>query len=644
MKVKRKLSSFFISSFLVTILFAGLLNCASMAAATKSPDLNGDRAVNISDVMLLASVFNTAPGDGKYKTEYDLNSDNAINISDVMVIATQFNTVITSTNPPSPSSSPSPSIVPSPSPSDDDGTNLTGDIIFSVPSKTFQNQISVTLTSKIANAQIRYTIDGSVPTNSSALYSSALTFTKTTQLRAQSFVNGAASGAMGTAIYIASSIDTKHDIPVMILDAYGKGKPGKEDYADVAVMVMEPKNNELSLLQTPTVATRGGFHVRGQSSANFEKTPYRLELWDNKNDDAKYPLLGMPGDGDWALLSPFPDKSLIRNAVAYTFGKDMGLQAPRFRFVEVYLNLDNQPLSAADYQGVYLLVEKIEIDKDRLDIKKLKEDDLTEPKISGGYLMQFNMGATDGPIIKGNGWNDLEVTEPDDLLPQQLTWITNYIQKTHNAIHSSNPSDPTTGYPAYIDVDSFVNFIITNELAREGDAYMRSTRLYKDRSKKLMAGPLWDYDLGYDCFVMGGFGGGTSSSIEGWQFQPMAMFPGMGGTTCDWYYTLMKDPSFQSKISARWKELRQGPLSNANLSARVKELSAPLTNAAKRNFQKWNILNTSTVGGFGTQTTQTWEQQLTILENFLLKRAAWLDTSGWKPTTSTTPTWPGGGW
>jgi hypothetical protein len=227
MKKKRKLKPLFISSFLMTILLAGLFSCASMAAATKSPDLNGDMAVNISDVMLLASAFNTSSGSEKYKSDYDLNSDNAINISDVMIIATQFNTVITSTNPPSPTI-PSPSIYQSPSPSDDSRTNLTGDIIFSEPSKTFKNQISVTLSSKVANAQIRYTTDGSVPTSSSALYNGALTFTKTTQLRAQSFVNGTASGAMGSAIYIATSIDAKHDIPVIILDAYGKGKPVKK--------------------------------------------------------------------------------------------------------------------------------------------------------------------------------------------------------------------------------------------------------------------------------------------------------------------------------------------------------------------------------------------------------------------------------
>jgi hypothetical protein len=632
MKGKRKLGLFFISLVLTaTLLTVCFYTSFSAAADMKSPDLNGDKVINMSDVILIATVFGSVSGDGKYVSSYDINSDGAINMSDVIIVATNFNKMISPT--PTSTLKPTPTLSQTPTPTKDE-PNLTGDIIFSVPSKTFQNQVSVTLSTNITNAQIRYTTNGSIPNSSSTLYSNTLTFTKTTQLRAQAFVNGAANGKMGTAIYVASSINTKHDLPVIIIDDYGAGKPVKDTYKDCAIMVMEPVNNELSLLQTPTIATRAGIHIRGQSSANFEKAPYKLELRDNNDEDAKFKFLGLGKDGDWALLSPYPDKSLIRNALAYTLGEDMGLQAPGFRHVEVYLNTDNQPLSADDYQGVYLLVETPEIQKNRLDIAKLQPEDITEPNISGGYLMQFNMMAAEAPLIKGTGWSDLELTEPDDANSQQLTWITNYIQKTQNAIHSTNPSNPTTGYPAYIDVDSFVNFIITNELAREADSYMRSTRIYKDRDKKLMAGPLWDYDLGYDCFVMGGFGfpGTPTSTIEGWQFQPMTMFPGMGNTTCDWFYTLMKDSSFQSKISARWQELRRGPLSNANLSARVKSLSSPLTNAAKRNFQKWNILNTSQVGGFGTQTTQTWEQQLTILENFLLKRAAWLDTSGWKPT------------
>ena len=517
---------------------------------------------------------------------------------------------------------------------------LTGDIIFSEPSKTFSNQISVTLDTKINNAQIRYTTDGSVPTSNSTLYTGPLNFTKTTQLRAQAFVNGNPVGDMGTSIYVASQISTRHDLPVLILDAYGKSKPGR-NYIDAAFMLFEPgNNNEVSFTQQPAVATRAGFRLRGQSSSNFEKAPYRIELWDNDNNDAKYSLLGMPEDGDWILLSPYPDKSLMRNALAYELGRAKGLEAPRYRFVEVYTNFNSDVLTDNAYQGVYLLVERIEINSRRLNIAKLEKEHSSEPEISGGYLLQFNMGAADPPLIRGNGWSDLEVTEPDDLTNEQLAWITDYIQKTHNAIHSSNPSDPNTGYPAYIDVDSFVDYIIHNELARQGDSYMRSTRMFKDRGGKLTAGPLWDFDLAYDCFNMGGFfGGGGGSHIEGFQFQSMMGGWGMGAP-CDWFETLMYDPSFQQKVRTRWQELRRGPYSDQQLIALVDSLVAQLKTGPTRNFNRWRILGTSTVGGMGTQVTQTWEEQIAILKDFLIKRAAWLDNCGWAPT----PNNGGGGW
>jgi hypothetical protein len=269
---------------------------------------------------------------------------------------------------------------------------LAGDITFSAPSGTFRGTQSVGLSTGIAGAEIRYTTDGTKPTASSPLYQgTAVTFSVTTQLRAQAFVAGAASGAMGTAVYVARSIDATHDLPLVVMDAYGGGKPGRDDYKDVATMVMAPQNNTTSLAQTPTIATRAGFHLRGQSSANFEKAPYRLELWDNDNKDADYPVLGMPADSDWVLRGPFPDKTLVRDAYTYGLGRELGLQAPRYSFVELYLNLDSQPMVATDYQGVYLLQENIKRSPDRLNIKKIKKTDLTEPAISGGYILQVNV-------------------------------------------------------------------------------------------------------------------------------------------------------------------------------------------------------------------------------------------------------------
>lgn len=60
----------------------------------KTPDVNGDGAINIADVILVATGFNTAKGDARYVEAYDLNSDNSINIGDVMLIAVKFNTMV----------------------------------------------------------------------------------------------------------------------------------------------------------------------------------------------------------------------------------------------------------------------------------------------------------------------------------------------------------------------------------------------------------------------------------------------------------------------------------------------------------------------------------------------------------------------
>lgn len=71
------------------------------ATPTNSPDthtaiedVNNDGAINISDILLIASAFNTGSGNPKYNSSYDLNKDNAVNISDVMMVAVKFNTLV----------------------------------------------------------------------------------------------------------------------------------------------------------------------------------------------------------------------------------------------------------------------------------------------------------------------------------------------------------------------------------------------------------------------------------------------------------------------------------------------------------------------------------------------------------------------
>ncbi|ASW55369.1 spore coat protein CotH [Plantactinospora sp. KBS50] len=513
--------------------------------------------------------------------------------------------------------------------------DLTGDIVFSVPSGTFQAQVSVSLSTTVSGAQIRYTTDGKLPTAQSTLYSGTpLQFTRSTQLRAQAYVGQTASGAPGTAMYVSRAASlTTHDLPVVLIDSYGAGKPAR-DYFDSATMIFQPgTGGTTSLAAAPTVATRAGFKLRGQSSATFEKTPYRVEFRDNDNDDADYPVLGMPADSDWVLRGPYPDKSLIREALVYDLGREMGIPAPRYAFAEFYLNTDGSSVGSEDYMGVYMIVETIKNSKNRLDLKQLHSDDVTLPKLTGGYIWKFEWMAAEEPTLPCTGssstcWNYLEVVDPSPLQSAQKDWLRTYIQQFHDALHGPNFADPTTGYRAYIDVGSFVDQMIIYELSRNMDAYVRSAYFYKDRDTKIFAGPLWDYDL---TFGVGGFF--QNDQTAGWQYQqtrqPLAN---------DWFNRLMQDPAFVNDVRLRWQSLRRGILSDSSLRSRVSALTAPLNNAAQRNFQRWPNLTTPMIGYFYTPTAPTWQGQVQAMQDWMLRRAAWLDsTSGWGGATTTPP-------
>src|SRR5690606_34836917 len=113
----------------------------------------------------------------------------------------------------------------------------------------------------------------------------------------------------------------------------------------------------------------------------------------------KLPLLGMPQQSDWALVGPFYDRSMIRHAFIYDLGRELGLQAPRFSFAEVYLNHDGGALETTDYEGIYMVVETIKNAKERLDLQQLDELDTDEADVAGGYIFKFDWAAASEPTI-----------------------------------------------------------------------------------------------------------------------------------------------------------------------------------------------------------------------------------------------------
>jgi hypothetical protein len=249
------------------------------------------------------------------------------------------------------------------------------------------------------------------------------------------------------------------------------------------------------------------------------------------------------------------------------------------------------------------------------------------PAISGGYIFKFEwmVGDIDQrlacPSGQANCWNYLEVTDPEPWVQPQQDYLSQYLASFVNALHSATPAHATTGYPAFIDTASFVTQVVVQELTRNLDAYTRSQYLHKDRDGKIVAGPLWDYDL--TAGVGFGTGAGGNQSTSGWQYESSAS---RFTSTADWFPRLVADPDFKSQLVARWKALRQAQLSDDEIRARIARLSAPLTAGAQRNFQKWPILTTARIGMFTTPTAATWQGQVTSMQDWLIARAAWLDT------------------
>ncbi|HCE56805.1 MAG TPA: hypothetical protein DER09_03155, partial [Prolixibacteraceae bacterium] len=257
-----------------------------------------------------------------------------------------------------------------------------------------------------------------------------------------------------------------------------------------------------------------GIEIRGNTSQMFPKKSFNVEtrLSDGSNNNVS--LLGLPAENDWVLHGPYSDKSLMRNALAYSIGNGMSDRwHPRTKYAEVMIN--------GEYRGVYLLVEKIKIDKNRVDIAKLKPEDNSGDELTGGYIISIDRdqeGSWNSPFMGRTGSVDVPFSYVDpsyeDLTPQQRYYIRSHIIEFEYALHGQDFKDPGLGYRAYIDVESFIDYFIITELSRNLDGYRVSVYFHKDKDSKggkLVMSPFWDFNI---CFGNANFF--SAGNEKGW--------------------------------------------------------------------------------------------------------------------------------
>lgn len=348
----------------------------------------------------------------------------------------------------------------------------------------------------------------------------------------------------------------------------------------------------------------GSMEIKGRGNATWTmpKKPYRIKL------TKKAALMGMPENKHWVLLANYADKTLLRNDVAFQLSSMLGMEyTPRSVFVELYLN--------GSYRGVYQLTEHIRIDKNRVNIPELAVTDTSADAISGGYLIEVDARRGEDFCFDSTRTSMVFcLSNPETLLEegweQQRAYIVNYINQTEEAIFGENFKDPGTGYAAYLDVDSAVNFYLINELLKNIDGVLLlSTFLYKKRDGKLTFGPIWDFDLstGNSKFYPSNV---TVRYPEGWYSR-----------SAPWFTRMFEDPVFEQKVKTRWKQMKTEGMFDT-LFLHIDDQAAYLKDAQINDIHKWPV-SASDALEYGYK--DSYQGNIDAMKEWLAKRITWMD-------------------
>jgi hypothetical protein len=371
-----------------------------------------------------------------------------------------------------------------------------------------------------------------------------------------------------------------------------------------------------------------GIEIRGTYSASLPQKPYGFETRDQTGANLDVSLLGMPAENDWILLSNYNDKTFMRNTLAFDLFHKMGHYAPRTQMVEVIVN--------NVYQGIYILTEKIKRDKGRVDIAKLATKDVAGDDVTGGYIFKIDY------YDASNSWRsnytpigyptksvNYVYADPDatELLTSQKSYLKDAVNSFESILHSNGFADKTGGYPAWIDVNSFIDYFIVSEVSRNVDGFKKSCFFFKDKNSKggkINAGPVWDFDWAWkniwDCTFY------QVTDGSGWSYKVNDcgnIYPNSNG----WMVRLLQDENFANALNKRYSELRNSYLSFSHLQSYIDSVQRLASEAEVRHYTKWNILSSSVGAPEVDGQPSTYAGQVSKFTNWIKTRLTWLDAN-----------------
>jgi len=422
---------------------------------------------------------------------------------------------------------------------------------------------------------------------------------------------------------------TSSNLPVIVINTSGADIPDEPKItADMGIIdngagfrnsLTDPFNNYNGKI---------GIEVRGSSSQMFPKKQYGIELRDASGNDVSASLLGMPAEEDWILFAPYNDKSLMRDVLAYKLGRDLGRYAPRTRFCEMVLN--------GQYMGVFVLMEKIKRDSNRVDIARLNSDEISGDDLTGGYIIKIdketgsgNGGWSSSFVPPGRSGSQQIYYQYDypsalNMVTEQKNYIRQYVNSFETVLSGSTFNDPVNGYSKYIDVDSFIDFFIINEVSKNVDGYRLSAYLHKKKDSdggKLSMGPVWDFNLSF-----GNADYCTQGNPQGWVTSYNSICPQDYWLIPFWWDKLYSDGAYRNKLAARWNELRSNQLSTTRILSYIDSVNMVLNaESQQRNFQRWPVLGQYVWPNY--YVGPTFASEVNWLKDWVVTRLDWMDSN-----------------
>ncbi|NLA92818.1 MAG: hypothetical protein GX842_05210 [Spirochaetales bacterium] len=374
----------------------------------------------------------------------------------------------------------------------------------------------------------------------------------------------------------------KSNLPIIYINTPGGVPIDSKEWVDKA-KGLGLSTFTIENTQDYNLTVDGDIRGRGNSTWGMPKKPYNIKL------ESSEELLGFPKHKKWVLLANYSDKSLLRTEFAFNLGSKIfdNLEwTPDVKSVELVLN--------GEYMGVYQLVEKIELDKRRLDIKANKDNYAT-----GDFLIEIDERLDRVRHFRTEAGVPITIKDPEKLNDTEFEIMQGIVQDLEDAIMGGDYSD-------HIDIDSFIDWYLINELTKNVDAQKFSSIFlyYVSSKEKFYMGPLWDFDLSsgnvnyYDCDKEEGF-----YVKEG-----------------PWYAKLFADPAFVTKVQNRWAAKREDVLTAIE---DIEEMARDLEIGQTNNFQRWEIL------GKYVWPNRVWpatyNEEIDELVGWLTTRYHWLD-------------------